>query len=148
MTNGLTFLGRMEARINLGKGFLFTLGIHLKHRSSIIFLQLQTLIPNNSDSKSRLCGPDSVSVYRSLDDFTASFMDSFILGMKVLITRDLNEEVLLGFSCSCLSQLVTRTTDTSMTNGCGAYNKSENVAMLAKVTPKKKKLAHRRGRGY
>ena len=26
-----------------------------------------------------------------------------------------------------------------MTNGCGAYNKSENVAMLAKVTPKKKK---------
>lgn len=81
-----------------------------------------------------------MSVYRSLDDFTASFMDSFILGMKVLITRDLNEEVLLGFSCSCLSQLVTRTTDTSMTNGCGAYNKSENVAMLAKVTPKKKNL--------
>lgn len=81
-----------------------------------------------------------MSVYRSLDDFTASFMDSFILGMKVLITRDLNEEVLLGFSCSCLSQLVTRTTDTSMTNGCGAYNRSENVVMLAKVTPKKKNL--------
>lgn len=80
-----------------------------------------------------------MSVYRSLDDFTASFMDSFILGMKVLITRDLNEEVLLGFSCSCLSQLVTRTTDTSMTNGCGAYNRSENVVMLAKVTPPPKK---------
>ena len=55
-------------------------------------------------------------MYRSLDDFTASFMDSFILGMKVLITRDLNAEVLPGCSCSFLSQLVTRTTDTSMTD--------------------------------
>ena len=55
-------------------------------------------------------------MYRSLDDFTASFMDSFILGMKVLITRDLNAEVFPGCSCSFLSQLVTRTTDTSMTD--------------------------------
>lgn len=26
-----------------------------------------------------------------------------------------------------------------MTNGCGAYNRSENVVMLAKVTPPQKK---------
>ena len=74
--------------------------------------------------------PDSVSMSRFLDDFSASFMDSLLLGMVVLITGDLNADVLPGSSCPegralmdlCnslnLSQLVTkptRSTDTSMT---------------------------------
>ena len=74
--------------------------------------------------------PGSVSMSRFLDDFSASFMDSLLLGMEVLITGDLNADVLPGSSCLesralmdlCnsfnLSQLVTkptRTTDTSKT---------------------------------
>ena len=74
--------------------------------------------------------PDSVSMSRFLDDLSASFMDSLLLGMDVLITGDLNADVLPGFSCPegralmdlrnsfNLSQLVTkptRTTDTSKT---------------------------------
>ena len=74
--------------------------------------------------------PDSVSMSRFLDDFSASFMNSLLLDMEVLVTGDLNSDVLAGSSCPegrglmdlCvsfnLSQLVTQptmTTDTSMT---------------------------------
>ena len=71
-----------------------------------------------------------MSMSRFLDDFSASFMDSLFLGTEVLITCDLNADVLPGSSCPqgralmdlCnsfnLSQLVTkptRSTDTSET---------------------------------
>ena len=50
----------------------------------------------------RLCAayrPDSVSMSRFLDDFTASFMDSLLLGMEVMVTGDLNADGLLGSPC-------------------------------------------------
>ena len=71
-----------------------------------------------------------MSMSRFLDEFSVSFMDSLLLGMEVLITGDLNADVLPGSSCPegralmdlCnsfnLSQLVTkptRSTDTSKT---------------------------------
>ena len=71
-----------------------------------------------------------MSMSRFLDDFSASFMNSLLLDMEVLVTGDLNSDVLAGSSCPegrglmdlCvsfnLSQLVTQptmTTDTSMT---------------------------------
>ena len=40
-----------------------------------------------------------MSMSRFLDDFSASFMDSLLLGMEVLITGDLNADVLPGSSC-------------------------------------------------
>ena len=67
---------------------------------------------------------------RFLDDFSASFMNSLLPDMEVLVIGDLNSDVFTGSSCHerrtlmdlCvsfnLSQLVTqptRTTDTSMT---------------------------------
>ena len=74
--------------------------------------------------------PDSESTSRFLDDFSASFMNSLLLDREVLVSGDLNSDVLPGSSCPegralmdlCvsfnLSQPVTqptRTTDTSMT---------------------------------
>ena len=71
-----------------------------------------------------------MTMSRFLDDFIASFMDSLLLGMEVMVTGDLNAEILLGSPCPegralidlCdslnLLQLVTqptRTTDTSVT---------------------------------
>ena len=71
-----------------------------------------------------------MSMSRFLDDFSASFMNSRLLDMEVLVTGDLNSDVLAGSSypegrglmdlCVSfnLSQLVTQptmTTDTSMT---------------------------------
>ena len=73
--------------------------------------------------------PDSEAMSRFLDDFTASYMDSPLLGMEVMVTGYLNADILLGYPCPegralmdlwdslNLSQLVTqptRTTDTSV----------------------------------
>ena len=48
----MSFSGKIEARINLGAGSLFTSETHLKHRSSITCQQLRMLILNNFGLKS------------------------------------------------------------------------------------------------
>ena len=48
----LSFSGKIEARINLGAGSLFTSETHFKHRALITCQQLRMLIPNNFGLKS------------------------------------------------------------------------------------------------
>ena len=85
--------------------------------------------------------PDSMSMSRFLDNSTASFMGSLLLGMEIMVTGDLNADFLPGSSCPegwaltdlCnslnLSQLVTPTNKDHWyifdANWLGAYNKQE-----------------------
>ena len=43
--------------------------------------------------------PDSEAMSRFFDDFTASYMDSPLLGMEVMVTGYLNADILLGSPC-------------------------------------------------
>lgn len=103
----MSFSGKIEARINLGAGSLFTSETHFKHRALITCQQLRMLIPNNFGLKSsagnqNLCAayrPDSEAMSIFLDDFTASCMDSPLLGMEVMVTGYLNADILLGSPC-------------------------------------------------
>ena len=40
-----------------------------------------------------------MAMSRFLDDFTASYMDSPLLGMEVMVTGYLNADILLGSPC-------------------------------------------------
>ena len=105
----MSFSGRIEARINL-KGGGIVVYIRNSFNASIID-NLSTITDANSQQfwlevqcrKSTsflLCAayrPDSMSMSRFLDDFTASFMGSLPLGMEIMVTGDLNADLLLAF---------------------------------------------------
>ena len=105
----MSFSGRIEARINL-KGGGIVVYIRNSFNASIID-NLSTITDANSQQFWRevqcrkstsflLCAayrPDSMSMSRFLDDFTASFMGSLPLGMEIMVTGDLNADFLLAF---------------------------------------------------
>ena len=105
----MSFSGRIEARINL-KGGGIVVYIRNSFNASIID-NLSTITDANSQQlwlevqcrKSKsflLCAverPDSMSMSRFLDDFTASFMGSLFLGMEIMVTGNLNADFLLAF---------------------------------------------------
>ena len=107
--SGCIISGRIEALINVeegGPGGGGEIGIFVYIRNSFrasIIHNLSTITDANSQQlwlkvqcrKSKsflLCAayrPDSVSMSRFLDDFTASFVDSLFQGMEVTVTGNL-----------------------------------------------------------